>query len=230
MNFNFSKRTLLAFGIAGSVAIGAGVASIGYAAERGAAARSPEIGADKARELAEKAVGGQAGKVELEREWGKTYYDVDVYRDHREYDVHIDAYTGKTLKSSLDDREDDDRYDDGYDDDSAVATASPSASPSVTVSPSPSPAPSASPSATAGANKPKLTAEQAKKIAADRVKGTVVKAKLDRDDGFLLYEIELRTDRGEAEVDVDARTGKILSIDYDDDDRYDDDRDDRYDD
>ena len=33
---------------------------------------------------------------------------------------------------------------------------------------------------------------------------------------MLKYEVELQTDRGEAEVDIEARTGKVLEVEYDD--------------
>jgi len=197
------KNLLLSAALLTVVAIGAGAATTGYAASGGDKAL---IGANKAKELAAKAAAGQAYRAELEKERGIVYYDVDVLKDHREYDVHIDAYTGKTLKIERDD--DDDRR----------------------ISGGNSSAPSSSSSAPS-AGKAKISVEQASRIAAQHVDGTVVQSKLDKDDGVLHYEIELKTSRGEAEVDVHAHTGKILSVDYDDDDDDDDyDRDDDHDD
>ncbi len=40
--------------------------------------------------------------------------------------------------------------------------------------------------------------------------------KKDQDDGILQYEVELGTDRGEAEVNVDVTTGKVLKVEFDD--------------
>ncbi len=201
MTKNKKRTLLLSAALLSTVAIGAGAATTGYAASGG---DKGLIGANKAKELAEKAAAGQAYRAELEKERGIVYYDVDVLKDQREYDVHIDAYTGKTLKIERDD--------DDEDDDRRISGGNASA---------PSPSPSA-PSAV----KTKISAEQASRIATDRVGGTVVRSKLDKDDGVLHYEIELKTSRGEAEVEVHAQTGKILSVDYDDDD----DDDDRYDD
>ena len=65
-----------------------------------------------------------------------------------------------------------------------------------------------------------ITADRAKQIALDRAPAgvTVVKCKLDRDDGRLVYEIELRGNSVEYECDVNAVTGVILDweVDYDD--------------
>lgn len=65
-----------------------------------------------------------------------------------------------------------------------------------------------------------ITADRAKQIALDRAPAgvTVVKCKLDRDDGRLVYEIELRGNGVEYECDVNAVTGVILDweVDYDD--------------
>ncbi|WP_020615072.1 PepSY domain-containing protein [Paenibacillus daejeonensis] len=52
--------------------------------------------------------------------------------------------------------------------------------------------------------------------------GSVQEVSLDHDDGRAIYEVELRTSRGETEVEIDAYTAKVLQVDHDDDDRYDD--------
>ncbi|MFC4601319.1 PepSY domain-containing protein [Cohnella hongkongensis] len=213
MMISKTRKILLSASLLSVVAIGAGAATTGFASNGG----TERIGANKAKELAANAAGGQALRAELERENGVVYYEVDVLKDHREYDVYIEAYTGKTLKIERDDLDDDDWDDwDDRDDERRISAGSPSASP----------APSAFPSPSASASKSLISREQASRIAAERVGGTVVKSELDKDDGVLYYEIELKTKRGEAEVDVHAYTGKILSVDYDDDD----DDDDLYDD
>lgn len=74
-----------------------------------------------------------------------------------------------------------------------------------------------------------ITLEQAKRIAQNTVKGTIVDADLDRDDGVTKYEFDIRTDEGKVELDIDAYSGKVLSQKLDRDDDWDDD-DDRYED
>lgn len=65
--------------------------------------------------------------------------------------------------------------------------------------------------------KVKISLEEAKKIALNQVKGTIVKAKLDEDDGQYLYEVEMRTDQWrEVEFEISATTGDVLDVDWDD--------------
>lgn len=49
------------------------------------------------------------------------------------------------------------------------------------------------------------------------MKGTIVKTKLDEDDGQYIYEIELRTDDWqEMDMEISATTGAVLDVDWDD--------------
>ncbi|WP_203362852.1 PepSY domain-containing protein [Bacillus sp. REN10] len=57
----------------------------------------------------------------------------------------------------------------------------------------------------------KISHEQAKQIALKEVKGTVRDIDLERNNGEWIYEVEIKTTKGEREVDVHAQTGKILS-------------------
>ena len=61
-----------------------------------------------------------------------------------------------------------------------------------------------------------ISQAQAIKIAEEAVNGKMTEIDKDQDDGLLQYEVELRTDRGKAEVDVDASTGKVLKVEFDD--------------
>lgn len=61
-----------------------------------------------------------------------------------------------------------------------------------------------------------ISADEAKKIAMDQVDGKVVELELDEDDNRYEYEIELETNRGEVEMAIDALTGEILEIDFED--------------
>ncbi|GGA67609.1 PepSY domain-containing protein [Ornithinibacillus halotolerans] len=60
-----------------------------------------------------------------------------------------------------------------------------------------------------------MSVEKAKEIAVNELGGKVVEVDLDKDDGRYEYELELRTENGEAEITIDAVTGEILELDID---------------
>ena len=65
-------------------------------------------------------------------------------------------------------------------------------------------------------NKNTISQADATAIAEKAVNGKVVEIEKDEDDGLIKYEVELKTDRGEAEVEIDASTGKVLDVEWDD--------------
>ena len=61
-----------------------------------------------------------------------------------------------------------------------------------------------------------ITADRAKEIALAEVPGgTVFKCQLDRDDGRLIYEVEIISGSTEYDFEIDAQTGAIISRDVD---------------
>lgn len=120
---------------------------------------------------------GYVESVELERDRGTLYYEVEIENSTKEYDVYVDAYSGEVLRV----KEERDRNGDR-----------------------------------SKQMKDVLPMTEAVVIANEKVEGTVTKVELDSDDGQLYYEIEIRSGRDEVEVEVDAYTGEILSVDYDD--------------
>jgi uncharacterized membrane protein YkoI len=83
-----------------------------------------------------------------------------------------------------------------------------------------------------------ISAEEAAKIATNEVNGKVTEIEKEIEHGRLEYKFEIQSNRGDAEVRVDAESGKITRVEFDDndddfrdDDNYDDkDDDDGYDD
>ena len=65
-------------------------------------------------------------------------------------------------------------------------------------------------------NKNTISQADATAIAEKAVNGKVIEIEKDEDDGLIKYEVELNTDRGEAEVEIDASTGKVLDVEWDD--------------
>ncbi|KAA0955802.1 hypothetical protein FQ087_14530 [Sporosarcina sp. ANT_H38] len=68
-----------------------------------------------------------------------------------------------------------------------------------------------------------LTMEEAKAIAIKSVGGTVTEIELDREISGDIYEVEIKSDGFEYDLDIDAKTGEVLRTDKD---RNDDDDDD----
>ncbi|OMF24976.1 hypothetical protein BK133_22140 [Paenibacillus sp. FSL H8-0548] len=161
---------------------------------------SSSIDKEKAKAIALKEVPGTITDIELERENGVVFYEVEMTKkgSFEEVDVYVAADSGAVLYTKTDD------------DDERDATNS-------SVAPN---------TKAAGGSQNAITKEQAGKLALTAVKGEVLKVKSDWDDGIQQYEVKIKTSNGIAEVDLAAAGGSILSIDYDDnDDDKDDDND-----
>lgn len=83
-----------------------------------------------------------------------------------------------------------------------------------------------------------ITMEKAKQIALGKVKGKVLHAKVEKDDGVEKYEVIIQANDGKYEVEIEKATGKVLEVEKegagnrngtDDDDRHEG-EDDHYDD
>lgn len=74
-----------------------------------------KIGFGKAEEIARDIIDGQMTDIELERENGKQYYDIEMYANGYEYDIEVDAITGEVLKNKREKEND-------FDDDKKVAS------------------------------------------------------------------------------------------------------------
>ena len=71
-----------------------------------------------------------------------------------------------------------------------------------------------------------ISEKQAKEIALGKVKGEVVRVKLEEDDGRQYYEVIIKKSGSMYEVEIDAKTGKVVEVEHEgsrDDDGHDDD-------
>ncbi|OLS41857.1 PepSY domain-containing protein [Bacillus sp. MRMR6] len=69
-----------------------------------------------------------------------------------------------------------------------------------------------------------LSLEEASKIATNTVSGTITEVEKEMEHGRLEYTFEIESKNGEVEVRIDAQTGEVTRIDFDDvndDDKYD---------
>jgi uncharacterized membrane protein YkoI len=55
--------------------------------------------------------------------------------------------------------------------------------------------------------------EKAKKIALQQVKGKIIDAEIEKDEGMIVYEIIIKTKNAWYEVKIDKATGKVLEVD-----------------
>jgi hypothetical protein len=73
----------------------------------------------------------------------------------------------------------------------------------------------------------KVGQQQAEAAALAAQPGQVIKARLDDEDGYLVWQIDVKHDRGTTEIAVDAGNGKALATEKEDDDDRGYDREDR---
>lgn len=168
------------------------------------------ISKEKAGEIALGVINGKILKIELDDldDDDGPEYEVEILSENGKYEIEIHAYSGKVKKYEKDDdQDDDDKYNTDKDNDKKDYNKK------------------APVKQVKKQDNTIITPDQAKKIAMDKVGGgRITDFELDDDE----YEIEIKKDGLEYELEIDAYTGKILDfdVDYDDDDDDDDDYDD----
>ncbi len=171
------------------------------------------IGEAKAKEIALGLINGKIVEFELDDDDDdgddNPEYEIKIVADGYEYEIELDAYTGRVLEFERDDLDDDDR------DDNKSNKAAKSSNSSKTNKP----VQNVQKHQTTTAKKQVIGAARAKEIALGKVKGRIVEFELD--DGK--YEIEIVGNGYEYEIEIDAYSGKIVEFERDD---YDDDDDD----
>ena len=181
------KKWMIIPALAGVLIIG-GVAVAGNAGHSFAATSKGLVTMEEAKAIAVKSVGGTVTGIELDREASGDVYEVEVKSKGFEYDLDIDAKTGKVLRTDKDDNDDDDFDNDDSDDKVIVADGK------------------------------FITEKAAVKIAMKQAKGTVTEVKLDEEDGRVVYEIEIQDGKDDYDFDIDAISGKVLKFEKDSDD------------
>ncbi|WP_213422456.1 PepSY domain-containing protein [Bhargavaea massiliensis] len=145
------------------------------------------ISADEAKTIAIEAAGG--GEVrEMELDREDQEYEFEIRGESGEVEVKVDAKSGKVLKTEQDDEDDEDDEDDDQNDSKAAPDNL-------------------------------IKEEEAIKIAKAKAGSAaeVIESELDEDDGRWNYEVELRDDKFEYEVDIDAENGNIINFEKDED-------------
>jgi uncharacterized membrane protein YkoI len=147
------------------------------------------------RQLVEQQYPGEITELELEKEADRVVYEVEVAGESKEYDMELDGDTGEVLE--IREKE-------------MVANPNGTNNEQNTVK--------IDERDEKNKNKEQyandiLTVNQIEKIALDEFPGKIKELELDKDDGRLKYELEMKNEnREEAELDIDAYTGEILKI------------------
>ena len=159
------------------------------------------------KELVKNKYPGDITELELERKNGQLVYEVEIEGPQGEYEMKLDASTGEVLKleekprkaskGSNGSQQANDRKDDR-------ATQNNGDEPNQTND------------GQSSAERTRMSIDEAKETALNEIPGTIDEIELERDDGRLIYEVEIETDNREAEVEVDAYTGEIIMISWDD--------------
>ena len=156
--------------------------------------------------------GGFVKDLDLDRENGKYYYEVEVIKDNIEYDYYVDAQTGEvTLESE---------HESYFDYDSETYTGNGSSSSSSGGSQSSG---NSSSSSGSSQNSGQITIEKAESIVLAKIPNADIRElKLEKDDGIWIYEGEAVKGDYEYEFEINASSGVIISwekdrLDWDDD-------------
>lgn len=136
---------------------------------------------------------------------GVKAYEVDFFANGFEYDYLIAASDGVILEAKRETMDSEDYREAGLEDPNAKKTSTSTQSSS-------KPQNSQSSSYIGTDNAKSIALKKAGVKASD---ATFTKAKLDKDDGVYIYEIEFNSGAYEYEVDVHATSGKVLDYDVD---------------
>lgn len=175
-----------------------------------AAQAHPELSEEDIRALVSEQYPGTITEVDIDKGFNKVVYEVEVESDGKEFEIKLDGNTGEVLKleekevrnknnsseltikekEKQDDKTKDDNADDKKKEDVKADKSK-------------------------DKKKVAISYEEAKKIALAEFDGTIKELELDEDDDRLIYEVEVKSKNGEAEMEIDAYTGEIISISID---------------
>ena len=169
------------------------------------------LAVDEVKKIALKEVSGKVTSIELDDDWNRKVYEVEVLTADFDYDLKFDAITGELLKTEKENLDDDDEQEKvvsgtpqtvaqqettktNDDDDDKVVNQSIASTTSF------------------------ISQDKAISIALQKAKGNVTKVELDEDDGQYVYEIETHDGTYEYEIEINAVTGAIIEFEKDGDD------------
>jgi uncharacterized membrane protein YkoI len=211
-----NKKTVIILGIIGSLAVGGGVIaknSFGTKNQSVLADLQDKVTKEQARAIALERVKGEVVDEEYEKENGKMVYGFEIKQaDGTVTEVKVDEMTGKIIFVGKDDadKEDNDGAD-GDDDDDSMHSANKSEMHEMKDNDD------SEESEASLMKQAKITKADAEAIALKKAAGTVEDGELEMEHGKLVYSFDIRNKKGTiTEVQVDAKTGKIVSVEEED--------------
>ncbi|WP_217587359.1 PepSY domain-containing protein [Lentibacillus saliphilus] len=246
------KKKLL---MTGSAVVAAAVLGLGiYHSD--ASQTNPALSTSDIKQLVKDQYPGTITEIELEKSNNKAVYEVEIVGDGKEYELTLNAETGEVLKLKektyfakktdkdddnqlvVNEKDDDDAKDDDRDASQQEQTNNASKGNQTNSNQQKDNQSSQAHDKTNTEQKQVvINTDEASRIALKEFAGAITSIELDEDDDRLIYEIDIESQNGEAEVEIDAYTGEVImleiDIDYDDngnasnnDDNDDDDNDD----
>lgn len=186
-----------------------------------ASQQAPELTTDEIREMVLSQYPGEITEIELDKELNKVVYEVEVISNGKEYDLTLDGNSGEVLKL----KEKTVYTKENQSDDKKNDSTKEKETPNISVKEKSTNDEKNQTEQKQNENKQNnqqentvINEEKAIEIAKSEFPGTLVSMELDRDDGRLIYEIEIVNGNEEAEIEIDAYTGEILVLDIDIDD------------
>lgn len=192
--------------LAGILAVGGVAAASGSPAAE--PIKEPVLSYEEVSGIAQQHAPGEVTEVELDREQGRVVYDIELQDPTIQTDLEVDAQTGDVLKIEKEAAEvepEKEIQQTASFDQSTEPPASTNHTPTVVSSSDVKPARSL------------LTKKEAIEIAKKHATGKVtdVDIEKEKEDGMMVYEIELEDEFYEYEILMDAHSGSIISFEQD---------------
>lgn len=201
----FKKKIIIAVsGVVAATALGLGI----YQSD--ASKAEPSLSFEEVEKLVADQYPGTITELELEKEFNRAVYEVEVESDGKKYDLKMDGDTGeivklKEKKVTITEKESDKATEDKGENVTSKHNAAANEADSEQKE-----------TKKQDTKETVIDANEAVNIARKEFAGTVTNFELDEDDGRLVYEIEIESRKEEAEIEIDAYTGEVLVVEIDD--------------
>jgi uncharacterized membrane protein YkoI len=193
------------------------------------------LSTEDVRKMVNKQYPGEITEIEQENEFNRVIYEVEVKGEEKKYDIKLDGKTGEVLniiEKPMKDRaevikdkknntaqveKDEVKKEVKHEEkssESQTKVEGNSQPKEVVINEKKELAPDQKNQST---EKAIISLEEAKKIALGAFSGEIEDIELDKEDGRLIYEVEIERGDKEAKIEIDAYTGEVIIIEIDED-------------